>query len=307
MATQKRTLAELKAAHCGTTTNNQPQQFTNNYYPFWNMEIGQRAVIRFLPDLNQNNARGFSVERVYHELTINGQKKKIPCLAAFGEECPICKISQAYYKAKDELNGKKYYKKRQYLCQALIIEDPLPANAETGETYAGKVGMIALGFQIYTIIKEAFASDELEGIPYDFEEGYDFIIKKTEQGKYGTYAVGTKFMNKQRPLTAAELAIVEENMIDLSTLLPKSIGLVKVQAMLDAEMNGEEYNDGSQSSNSNDDDEEDYKPVTTKASAPAKAPIAPTVEADEEGESNGDVDAMLAKIQARRAKASGSV
>ena len=45
-------------------------------------------------------------------------------------------------------------------------------------------------------------------------EGYDFIIKKTEQGSYATYAVGTKFANKQRSLTGHELEVAEAGMID---------------------------------------------------------------------------------------------
>lgn len=312
MAT-KRNLASLKTAFGGDEQQNPTQQFTNNYYPFWSMNTGQRAVIRFLPDRNEDNPRGFLVEKIVHTLTINGQQRKIPCLSMYGEDCPICKISQAYYKAKDEINGKKYWKKRQYLGQALIIEDPLPPDAESGETHEGKVRMIALGFQIYGIIKDAFTSDELEGIPYDFEEGYDFIIKKTEQGNYSTYTVGTKFANKQRALTNEELAIAEEGMIDLASLLPKNPGEVKVQAMLDAEMNGEEYHDNSGTDNTPD---EETSVRSTRSTTPRKTssaddtpwedtkpatkPASPVVQ-EESG--NSDVDDMLAQIRARRKKA----
>lgn len=303
MSTQKRSLASLKSAFVGDTTQqSNTTRFANNYYPFWQMQANQKAVIRFLPDLNENNPRGFLVEKVTHKLTINGQERKIACLSMYEEECPICKISQAYYKVKDEINGKKYWKSRQHLGQALIIEDPLPADAETGETHQGQVRMIALGYQLFNIIKEAFASDELEGNPYDFEEGYDFIIKKTEQGKYGTYVVGTKFANKQRALTEQELAIAEEHMIDLSTLLPKHPGFDAVQSMLDAEMNGESYDDGSKSNNTNNesDDEEDAV-VTPKATTTVKPKVAETTTDD--SDEDADADDMLAKIRARRRKA----
>lgn len=294
MSTQKHSMASLKSAFGGDEQKeNQNSNFTNNYYPFWLMQIGQRCVLRFLPDRNDDNPRGFLVEKVVHHLTINGQERKIPCLSMYGEDCPICKISQAYYKAKDEVNGKKYWKKKQNIGQALIIEDPLPADAETGETHEGKVRMITLGFQLFNIIKEAFAGDDLEGIPYDYQEGYDFIIKKTEQGKHASYTVGTKFSNKQRPLTETELAIAEEGMIDLATLLPKHPGLEKVQAMLDAEMNGEEYADDSSrrtipTKPANDNVEWEGKPTKT------------TVAEEEPSE---DVDNMLATIRARRKKA----
>ncbi|MGZ8924283.1 MAG: hypothetical protein ACXW2E_00235 [Nitrososphaeraceae archaeon] len=296
MTNQKRSLASLKSAFGGDDQKNTEQSSNNfayTFYPFWNMEIGQRAVIRFVPDLNEANPRGFLVERVYHELTINGQTKKIPCLSTQGEKCPICDVSQAFYKAKDEINGKKYWKKRQYQGQALIIEDPLPVN-ESGESHKGKLRIITLGYQIFNIIKEAFASDELEGIPYDFEDGYDFIIKKTEQGKYGTYVMGTKFANRQRALTAEELAEVEENQIDLSTLLPKPFSFEKTDAMLNAEMNGEEYNDGSRSSS------EDAPKSAVKTTSVTPTPVTPPPSTDEEPST--DVDEMLAKIQARRKK-----
>ncbi len=305
MSNAKRSLSSLKSAFGGDDNQgqNQGQQYTNNYYPFWSMAVGQRAIIRFLPDLNQSNPRGFLVEKVTHTLTINGQVKKIPCLSMYEEDCPICKISQAYYKAKDEVNGKKYWKKRQYLGQALVVEDPLPAG-DDGETHEGKVRMIALGFQIYNIIKESFASDELEGIPYDFEEGYDFIIKKTEQGNYAGYAVGTKFANRQRSLNEEELVAAEAGMVDLATLLPKNPGSTKVQAMLDAEMNGEDYNDSGVTDNTPDEDTPVHRPAPSKP-APQKdvdwedKPVAsaPVSAGDE------NVDDMLAQIRARRKKA----
>jgi len=155
--------------------------------------------------------------------------------------------------------------------------------------------MITLGFQILNIIKESFASDELEGIPYDFEEGYDFIIKKTESGGYPSYAVGTKFSNKQRALTGAELETAEVGMIDLTTLLPKNPGVEKVQAQLDAEMNGEEYDDGA------------FKPGSKPASKSTKdedeIPFVPSAKpsvTEAATESEEGVDDMLAQIRSRR-------
>lgn len=303
MSTKAKSLASLKSAFGGDEQQNtQTPQFTNNYYPFWSMQAGQRAIVRFIPDLNESNPRGFLVEKVTHTLSINGQERKIPCLTMYGEECPICKISQAYYRAKDEINGKKYWKKRQYLGQALIIEDPLPADAESGETHEGKVRMIALGYQLFNIIKEAFASDELEGIPCDFEEGYDFIIKKTEQGNYSTYVVGSKFANKQRALTGEELEVAEAGRIDLSTLLPKNPGENKVQAMLDAEMNGEEYNDGQSTSTPDVDEDEPATPVPVvkPKSTPVVDKPAPVVDSSDDSDSDASVDDMLAQIRDRK-------
>lgn len=317
----KMSLAALKGAFAqeekkeGTGGNN------NNYYPFWDMAVGQRCVIRFLPDLNENNPRGFLVEKTTHNLTVNGQRRSVPCLSMYEDDCPVCKVSQDYYKTKDEVNGKKYWKKRQYIAQALIVEDPLPANDDTGENHVGKVRAISLGFQIYNIIKEAFGSDELEGVPYDFSEGYDFIIKKTEQGQYASYAVGTKFANKQRALTAAELEAAEAGMVDLSTLLPANPGEDYVRACLNADLNGEDLEEGSGKPAKapakgkpqlNEEDDPPFETATKPAKAaakpaadegsgepaPAKAkPAAKQVDATDDS----SVDDMLAAIRARRA------
>lgn len=302
-------LAALKAAF-GKPDNDggQREQFQSSYYPFWNMKVGQKTVIRFLPDLDESNARGFLVEKLSHNLVINGQKKTVPCLTMYGEECPICKISQAYYKEKDDVNGKRYWKKRQYIAQAIIVEDPLPADETTGETHEGKVRYITLGYQLYNIIKEAFASedDPLEAIPYEFDGGYDFVIKKTEQGEYASYTVGTKFLSKQRSLTDAEIAAADEGMIELSTLLPKNPGVEKVQAMLDADMNGGSYTESDSTPAASTakpaartrpafDAEEDDTPAprATKTPAPAAEEAAPAG-------ASSDVDEMLAAIRARR-------
>lgn len=313
MSTAKEKLAAIRAQF-GDQQSGTRETFTNNYYPFWDMKPGQRAVIRFLPDRDENNSRGFMVEKVSHNLMINGQKKTVPCLSMYGEDCPVCKVSQDYYKVNDKINGKKYWRKKQYIAQALVIEDPLPANKETGLTHQGEVRHIALGYQLYNIIKEAFASedDPLEASPDDFEEGYDFIIKKTEQGDYATYTVGTKFHSKQRALTETELAIVDEKMIELKTLLPKNPGVEKVRALLNADLNGEDYQEEGRKSSSDDaapspaprsaprvaappedDDDLPFDPDPKPARAAAK------VAAVEEGSS--DVDQMLAQIRARRA------
>jgi hypothetical protein len=300
-----KSIKDLKSVF-GSEDNKETREFSGTgYYPFWNMKAGQRAVVRFLPDANESNERGFLVEKVFHNLTINGQRKMVPCLSMYGEDCPICKLSQEYYKAKDDVNGKKYWKKKQYMAQALIVEDPTDPDPATGENHEGKVRLLSLGFQIYNIIKEAFKSDELEVAPFSYEGGYDFIIKKSEQGQYASYAVGTKFMNKQRDLSEEEIGIAEEGIIDLSTVLPKNPGFAKVEAMLNAELNGEDYREES------DDDGGFSQPAPARkatskpsydeddAPAPVSRPIAkPSPSA---ASTDTEVEDMIAAIQARRA------
>jgi len=300
------------------------------------MKVGEQAIIRFLPDGDETNPLGFMVEKLNHNLTINGENKKIPCLKMYGDDdCPICKVSAAYYKADDKINGKKYWRKKQHLLQALIIEDPLPADAETGENAEGEVKIIALGFQLFNIIKEAFESGELDEIPYAYENGCNFIIKKTKQGDYDTYAVGSKFARKSSSLDEDEVAALEEHLVELSTLLPAHPTYEKVEAMLEADLTGDSYDDGSGDDSDDKADKDapakkvaDKKPaasteedepapkkvaikkkkvVEEKAEEPESEPEAKaekTAESDEteDGEYSDEAEAMLAKIRDRRNK-----
>lgn len=254
------------------------------FYPFWDMGEDQLVIVRFLPDLNESNPRVFIVEKVFHVLLLNGKKTNVPCLHMYGDECPICKVSRDFYNKGDEVNGKQYWRKKQYFTQALIIRDPLPVDSETGKSWVGRVGILPLGFQIYETIKSAFAStdDPLEAAPFEFEHGYDFVIKKTKQGKYDSYGNGTKFIMRQRPLSQEELEVAVEGMIDLSTLLPPNPGRVKVQEMLTAALCGGQY-----------DAEEEFIPIVPKKATEVKKPTA---------NSNDEVrvDDMLATIRARR-------
>lgn len=281
------------------------QDFNNNYYPFWRMNDGQQAVIRFLPDANDENPMDFFVEKVMHNLVINGEKKSVPCMTMYGDspkDCPICRVSSAFYKKDDEENGKKYWRKKQYLMQALVVEDPLPANTETGETYEGKVCCIALGFQLYEIIKEASMSGELETIPYKFKDGVDFIIKKTPQGKWSTYTVGSGFKRKNRDLTDEEIATAKEGMIDLSTLLPKRPELELIESQLASALN-------------DTDEAVDALHAAAAASAAVTATTSTSAAADDEpamtfeepedstaesGDDDEDAEAILAQIRNRK-------
>ena len=238
------TLEQLKSAF--KKAENDGNNLPNNYFPFWRMNDGESATVRFLPDANADNPFGFMVEKLMHTLEINGENKSVACLKTYGEDCPICKVSSEYYKKDDKKNGKKYWRKKQHITQALIIEDPLDADETTGETHEGKVRFLTLGYQIYNVIKESFESGELDEVPFAYKGGCDFIIKKSKQGDYSTYAVGSKFARKTSDLTDEQLAVVEDNLGDLSSLLPKNPGLDKVQGMLDAAITGSIFSEDSE-------------------------------------------------------------
>lgn len=169
----------------------QPQQKTGGsdrfkkYYPFWKMNAGEQAVVRFLPDANQENPWGFMVENLTHKLEINGQRKTLPCLSMYGESCPCCIKAKAYYDANDEDNGRKFYKKREYIAPIVVLNSPFETEGDD------LVKVVSLGPKIFKLIQDAFTSGDLEEAPFDMKGGYDFRIKKSMQGQYADYTLSS--------------------------------------------------------------------------------------------------------------------
>ena len=60
-----RSLKDLKNVFGNENNKENRDNGGTGYYPFWNMKAGQRAVVRFLPDANEDNERGFLVEKVF--------------------------------------------------------------------------------------------------------------------------------------------------------------------------------------------------------------------------------------------------
>lgn len=245
----------------------------NNYFPFHKMQMGESATVRFLPDADKSNPMGFLVEKRSHKLKINGQDRTIPCLTTYGDECPICKVSAAYYKADDKVNGKKYWRKLQYTAQVLVIDSPIPP--EAGEPAAnGQVKLMTINPQLYKVIKEAFESGDLENIPYQYDVGTNFIIKKDQQGEYASYIM-SKFAKRETALDDETIEFVTAALKELSSTLPRKPERAEIEAMLEAEMTGSEYKAG----------------AATQA-APAAA-----------AEDDADMQAALNRMRAQRAAA----
>lgn len=302
-------LDQLRAAF-KQDTNNGPSR-PNNYYPFWNIPDGSQAIVRYLPDANKDNPLGFLVEKLMHTLYINGEKKSVPCLRMYDEDCPICKVSQAYYKDGDRENGKKFWRKKQHIGQVIVVEDPLPADTNTGENHEGKVRFVAIGFQVYNIIKDAFESGELDEVPFAFDGGTNFIIKKTRQGDYSNYSL-SKFARRSTDLTEDEKALALDESIDLSTLLPQNPGLEKVERMLEAALTGgsleESSNDSPSRSSRDDDDDLPFEPNDGKGKKGASKAAASKPKSEPAEEPSGDddyddeADRILKQIRERQAK-----
>ncbi len=241
-------LDKLKASFAPKAkAEGQENQTWEKNYQFWKMNAGEQAVVRFLPDSNPDNERQFLVENHTHSLTINGKKRTVACLEMYEgyNTCPICKLSRDYYnqaKAAGETKenpgpltaiGKKYYRKAEFIGQVKVVSSPFDFELNEGHTHEMP---ISIGPQIFKLINGAFASGDLEEVPYELKGGYDFRIMKTQQGDNANYSL-SRFVPKQSDLD--DDTIAQLNLYDLSTLRNKKVDAATLEVMLNADVTGQ--------------------------------------------------------------------
>ena len=242
-------LAEIRARLQAAETKSSGTTGDRSIYPHWNIEENSSALVRFLPDGNNKNTF-FWVERAMIKLPFAGIKGEaesrqvqvqVPCVEMWGESCPILAEVRTWFKDKSlEDMGRKYWKKRSYIFQGFVRENPL-ADDETPEN---PIRRFIIGPQIFTTIKSALMDPDLEELPTDYEHGLDFRISKTTKGGYADYNT-SKWARKESSLTEAELeAIQKHGLFNLEDFLPKRPGEVELRVMkemFEASVDGQPY------------------------------------------------------------------
>jgi hypothetical protein len=215
------------------------------------MQEGKEAVVRFLPDGNPNNTF-FWVERAMIKLPFAGIKGEtdsravqvqVPCVEMYndGTACPILSEVRGWFKDKSlEEMGRKYWKKRSYIFQGFVVEDPLKED----KLPDNPIRRFIIGPQIYAIIRSALMDPELDELPTDYLKGLDFRIAKTSKGGFADYST-SKWSRRERSLTGDESSAVEAHgLFDLSGFLPKKptdVELKVMKEMFEASVDGEAY------------------------------------------------------------------
>lgn len=279
----KRSLDSLKNAFTKKAGGTGDQSW-KLFYPFWKMADDTVAVIRFLPDLDEENSLGFLVENLQHELIVNGEKKRVACLQMHGENCPICELSRQYYDQKDDVLGKKYYKKKSYIGQILVIESPIEHDQNQ------LVKLIDFGPAIFKQIQSAFQSGDLEEAPFELKGGYNFRIKKTKSGQYASYTTSS-FAPKQTDLDDELIEKLE--LYNLKDYRAEYVSREVMEAMLAADQTGQSY-DSDDSDDSSDSNSTTSTPAETTKAEPAKAEAPKT-----ESSGGGKAQAILEQLRSR--------
>jgi hypothetical protein len=221
----------------------------NGIYAHWNIAEGTTARVRFLPDADSKNSF-FWIERLMIKLPFAGIKGQpdskptfvqVPCVEMWGEACPVLAEVRTWFKDKSlEEMGRKYWKKKSYLFQGFIRDNPLTDD----KTPENPIRRFIISPQIFNLVKNALMDPELENMPTDYEAGLDFNIKKTSKGGYADYSTST-WARKESALNQDELAAIEKyglyNLADFLPKKPNDAELKIIKEMFEASVDGEPY------------------------------------------------------------------
>ncbi|MCA1800738.1 MAG: hypothetical protein LC650_05545, partial [Actinobacteria bacterium] len=269
--------AKLKAQEENKGGGNQPIG-DSAIYPFWNIKEGESTTLRFLPDGNEENTF-FWAERLMIKLPFAGIKGEtdsrpvqvqVPCMEMYGETCPILSEVRGWFKDPSlEDMGRKYWKKRSYIFQGFVTDNPL----KDDNTPENPIRRFIIGPQIFQIIKQALMDPDMEDLPTDLTAGVDFRLNKTSKGGYADYST-SNWARRTRPLSEEEQAAVDTHgLFNLSDFLPKqpdATAVKVIQEMFEASVDGEAYDPDRWS--------QYFRPagVSAKTGDPNKAPAAKT-------------------------------
>ena len=248
-------LADIRAriAAQDTKSNNKGSntQSDNSIYPHWNMDEGTTASIRFLPDGDTKN-EFFWVEKQIIKLAFNGVKGhpemkqvvvQVPCVEMYndGSTCPILAEVRPWYKdetLKEMAN--KYWKKRSYIFQGFVRQNPLGDD----KTPANPIRRFVISPQIIPIIKSGLLDPEIMELPTDYTRGLDFNVKKSSKGGYADYST-SNWARRETALTDVEQAAIEAHgLFNLTDFLPKKPGEAELRIlkeMFEASVDGQPY------------------------------------------------------------------
>jgi len=250
-------LAEIRARLTA-----QESKKSNNYksgdsavYPHWNIEEDDTATLRFLEDGDTDNP-DFWIERAVFKFPFNGIKAnaehhveasdkttivQIPCMEMYGDKDPILDEVRTWFKDTSlEEMGRKYWKKRSYIFQGFVREDPMTDSV----TPENPIRRFIISPQIHTLIKAGLMDPDMEELPTDKDIGLDFRVKKTTKGGYSDYTTSS-YARKESPLTQEELEAIEEhglfNLKDFLPAKPNAETLDVIREMFEASVEGEAY------------------------------------------------------------------
>jgi hypothetical protein len=246
-------LMEMENRRAGTPSKGKSSNSDNSVFPFWNMKDNEESKVRFLPDGDSSNVF-FWVEKqvinipfsgIIGDSTASEVVVTVPCIEMYGTEyqCPIHQEIRPWYKQGDkslEELASVYWKKRTFITQGFVRDTKLP-EADKPEN---PIRTFLFKPQVYNLIKAIIMDPDNAHSPTDYEQGFDFYLSKTKNGKWADYST-SRWARSSTPLSQFERdAIDKYGLNDLTKFLPKkpSAEDLKVQLeMFEASLDGGKY------------------------------------------------------------------
>ena len=243
-------LAEIRAKLKAQESRNERTGGGDNaIYPHWNIPEGSTSVVRFLPDGDPNNTF-FWAERLMIRLPFSGIKNdmnskpvvvQVPCVEMWNDTCPVLTEVRGWFKDSSlEDMGRKYWKKKSYIFQGFVQENPLTEDT----TPENPIRRFVISPSIFNLIKDALMDPDIQELPTDYTNGLDFRITKTTKGQYADYST-SKWARKETALTEAQQSAIETHGLHtLTDFLPKrptDVELKVIKEMFEASVDGQQY------------------------------------------------------------------
>lgn len=227
------------------------------YYAFWKMNVGQHAILRFLPDKNENNIYPWA-EKLYYQWKFPDPDKageelkvRLPCRETWDgkKTCDVANELRALFNTKDPADDKlarSYWFKRSFLYQGFVRKNPLSEQ----DVPENPIRLYAINKQIHGRIRDtlletdpALAKFKHAG-PDDYVNGRDFVVKKTQGPMYVDWGP-SDWANDISPLTDDEMAAIEKyGLNDLTEKLglrPSNEALALVPKIFEAHLGGKPW------------------------------------------------------------------
>jgi hypothetical protein len=314
------------------TRNNNSSNTTKDrsVFPFWDAENNSNTTIRFLPDGNEDNVF-FWVTKQMIKLDFPGIKGgdenkpvsvSVPCIEMYDgpNTCPIQNEIRPWWKdtSMEEL-ARKYWNKKSYIFHGFVQNSSIKEE----ETPENPIRRFNVNGQLFKIIKAALLDPDFENVPSDYQNGTDFVITKTVNGKWADYST-SKYARRESSLTVDQLEAIEKfGLADLKSYLPPKPTAEQLTAqfeMFEASVAGElydperwakyykpyglQYNGATTSaaSNSEDDVDVDEDVVSTPVTKVTKTVEEPVTQTKQDSSSGKKAEDIIAALRARKAQ-----
>jgi|SRR5882672_9832867 len=209
-------MSKLEELRARLTQDQTKKTFGNNdkaNYRFWDIPDGEASTVRFLPNGAESSDGFFWVEKLMIKLPFAGISGKntnqvivnVPCVAMYGETCPIQEEIKPLWKT-DEDTARIYYKKKSFILHGFVRKNAV----KDDETPENPVRRFNINGKLMKNIQAGLMDPEMEDMPTDFVKGSDFHIYKTKQGQWADYST-SKWARKSSSLTEEEALVLFEN------------------------------------------------------------------------------------------------